>query len=199
MKTIHIANTDLNLSQIAFGCMTLGGSWDYNPLQEHTITEALKTIRTALDQGINFFDHADIYTMSKSEEVFSYIWDESPALRQKIFVQSKCGIRFKGVPNESDPQRYDFSYSHIINSVNNSLKRLKTDYLDILLLHRPDPLIEPEEVAKAFNELKENGKVRYFGVSNHSGIQIDLLKKYVDQPLVINQMELNILHSDLIE
>ncbi|MDP4176566.1 MAG: aldo/keto reductase [Bacteroidota bacterium] len=199
MKTLKVGNTDLEVSQIAYGCMTIGGSWDNSPLSEETIKKAIGSIREAMDQGISFFDHADIYTYGKSEEAFSFIWNESASLREKIILQTKCGIRFGGIPKAEDPQRYDFSYSHIMNSVDNSLKRLKTDYIDILLLHRPDPLVEPEEVAKAFDELHDSGKVRYFGVSNHNAMQIELLKGYVKQPLIVNQLELNILHSDLIE
>lgn len=199
MKTFRIANTDIDASRISFGCMTIGGSWDNQPPDEPTVRNAMKVVRAALDGGINFFDHADIYTRGKSEIVFSNLWQESPGIRSRIYVQSKCGIRFKGDPNLDDPQRFDFSYEHIISSAENSLKRLKTDYLDILLLHRPDPLVQPEEVAKAFDELQKSGKVRYFGVSNHTGMQIDLLKKYVTQPLVVNQMEISILHSVLFE
>lgn len=199
MKKFKLPGTDLESTRIALGCMTLGRKWDNEPLDEEAKKNAIITIRTALEEGINFFDHADIYTMGKSEEAFSYIWKEVPGLRDKIILQSKCGIRFSNDPKEGFPQRYDFSYDHIINSVEKILERLKTDHLDILLLHRPDALVEPEEVAKAFDRLQEQGKVRYFGISNHTGMQIDLLKKYVCQPLVVNQMELNILHSDLIE
>ncbi|HEX2960248.1 MAG TPA: aldo/keto reductase [Ignavibacteriales bacterium] len=199
MKKFKLPGTDLEASRIALGCMTLGKSWDKEPLDEQTKKDAVVTIRAALDEGINFFDHADIYTMGKSEEVFSSIWKEEPGLRDKIVLQSKCGIRFLNDPREGFPQRYDFSYEHIINSVEKSLGRLKTDYLDILLLHRPDPLVEPEEVAKAFDRLFSEGKVRYFGISNHTGIQIELLKTFVKQPLVVNQMELSILHPDLID
>ncbi len=197
MKTQRIAGTSLEVSKLAFGCMNLGRIGE--TLGESEIKyEAVKSITAALDQGINFFDHADIYGHGKSEEVFSEIWKAIPGLREKIYVQTKCGIRFKGQPKNDDPGRYDFSYQHIIDSVNGSLKRLKTDYIDILLLHRPDPLVEPEEVARAFGELHAGGKVRYFGVSNHTGYQIELLKKFVDYPIIVNQVELNIIHSGLI-
>jgi predicted oxidoreductase len=114
-------------------------------------------------------------------------------------LQSKCGIRFGGDPDEGSPHRFDFSYEHILRSVEGILERLKTDYLDILLLHRPDPLVEPEEVAKAFDELHQSGKVRYFGVSNHTPSQISLLKRFLNQPLVANQVELNVIHSHLLD
>jgi predicted oxidoreductase len=199
MKKIKIVNTDFEISRIALGCMQLGKTWDAEPPTEDTIKNAVNVIRTALDEGINFFDHADIYARGKSEEVFSNIWKEIPGLRSKIILQSKCGIRFPNDPEDGFPGRYDFSYGHITKSVEGILRRLKTDYLDILLLHRPDPLVEPEEVAKAFNELHASGKVRCFGLSNHTAPQIEYLKKYVTQPIVVNQLELSIMHSDLIE
>lgn len=139
------------------------------------------------------------YTRGKSEAAFGEVVRQSPALRQKIVIQSKCGIRLEDVPRPGDPGRYDFSYGHIVRSVEDSLRRLQTDYLDILLLHRPDPLVEPDEVARAFDELQRIGKVRYFGVSNHTASQIELLKGSVSQPPVVNQVELNLLHTHLIE
>lgn len=198
LKKQNIKGTNLEVSRIVFGCMNLGNSRSgENSSLEELKRDAVKSINAALEEGINFFDHADIYGKTKSDEVFSAIWDTNKELRDKIILQTKCGIRFAGEPNTGDPGRYDFSYEHIINSVEASLKRLKTDYVDILLLHRPDPLVEPEEVARAFDELNTSGKVRYFGVSNHNGIQIDLLKKHLNQQIVVNQMELNILHSNL--
>ncbi len=188
MKTQIMHGTSLIATRIGFGCMRL-------PPEQ---SDVIRAIRTALDEGINFFDHADVYQRGRAEEAFSVMWRESPGLRDKIILQSKCGIRFADEPAAGDPKRYDFSYAHIIEAVNGSLKRLKTDRLDILLLHRPDPLVEPEEVARAFAELHAAGKVRFFGVSNHSGAQIELLKTAVKQPIVANQLEVSVLHSTLI-
>ena len=199
MNTLHLPNTSLEASRIAYGCMNLGGGWGREPLTEPTKQAALAAIRAALEQGLNFFDHADIYCRGKSEEIFALIWQEQPGLRDRVILQTKCGIRFEGDPDGRAPGRYDFSYAHILNSVEGSLKRLKTDYLDILLLHRPDALVAPEEVARAFDELHTSGKVRFFGVSNHTAAQIELLRKYVRQPLVVNQVELSLLHSQLID
>ncbi len=199
MKTFHILNTPLDVSRIAYGCMNLGGGWNREPLTDPIRQTALAAIRAALEQGLNLFDHADIYCMGKSEEVFALIWQERPGLREKVIVQSKCGIRFPGDPDSNAPGRYDFSYAHILNSVEGSLKRLKTNYLDLLLLHRPDALVEPEEVARAFDTLHQSGKVRFFGVSNHTAAQITLMQKHVRQPLVVNQLELSLLHSHLID
>jgi len=188
MKQMKLGNTPLEVSRIALGCMRLSDDRD----------RAIATIRAALDQGINFFDHADIYGQGKPEEIFSEIWKEVPGLRDKILLQSKCGMRFPGDPDAWAPKRYDFSYEHIVHSVEGSLRRLQTDYLDVLLLHRPDTLVEPEEVARAFDELHGAGKVRFFGVSNHTAAQIQLLQTCVEQPLVANQLEFNIIHAQLI-
>ncbi len=199
MNFLTIGRTSMQVSGIAYGCMEIGGSWSTEPLSSSDRQAGLAAVHAALDQGINFFDHADIYSRGKSEEVFSGLWQESPGLRDKIYLQSKCGIVFGSDTDESLPHRFDFSYEHIIHSVEGILSRLKTDYLDLLLLHRPDPLIEPEEVAHAFDDLQRTGKVRYFGVSNHTAAQIELLQSYLDQPIVVNQMEISLLHFQLIE
>ena len=184
----RLGRTDLQVSRIALGCMTL-------PAQP---AAAVSAIRGALDLGINFFDHADVYGRGASEAAFASIWTELPHLRERIIVQSKCGIRPAGDPDERAAKRYDFSREHILRAVDGSLSRLKTEYLDILLLHRPDALVEPEEVAEAFDRLYQSGKVRHFGVSNHSGAQIELLAASLAQPLVANQLQLSLLHSQLI-
>ena len=187
MKTQRIIGTDLEVSRVALGCMRMP-----EPAQ------AIAAARAAVDAGINFFDHANIYGRGRCETAFASVWREMPGLRGKVIIQSKVGIRHAGDPNSGSPGRYDFSYEHIKESVDASLKRLDVDHLDILLLHRPDALVEPEEVARAFDEIEQAGKVRYFGVSNHAGWQIDLLKKHVRQPLVVNQLEFSLLHMPLI-
>ncbi|HOU15592.1 MAG TPA: aldo/keto reductase [Anaerolineae bacterium] len=196
MKTYHIACTDLTVSRLAYGCMKIGGSWGPEPLTQADKAAAVKAVVAAYEQGITLFDHADIYTRGKSEEAFAAVWPIIP--RDKIIVQSKCGIRFAGDPYPGAPHRFDFSYEHIVASVEGSLRRLRTDYLDILLLHRPDALMEPEEVARAFDDLAAAGKVRYFGVSNHTAAQMALLRIHADQPIVINQVQLSLLHHYLI-
>lgn len=148
-------------------------------------------IHSAMEKGINFFDHADIYGDGRSEEIFGQAMEGDVSLkREDMIIQSKCGIR-PGVC-------YDLSKEYIISSVDGILKRLKTEYLDVLLLHRPDALVEPEKVAKAFDELEQSGKVRAFGVSNHKPMQIELLKKYVKQPLLFNQMQFSIPVSNMV-
>lgn len=199
MNTYRIAGTDLEVSRIALGCMHLSRAWDDAPTtaEERRNTQAL--VETALALGINLFDHADIYARGKSEALFGDLLQRMPGLRERIVLQSKCGIRFAGSPEPDSPGRYDFSRRHIVESVEGSLRRLHTDHLDLLLLHRPDPLMEPAEVAAAFDELHSAGKVRHFGVSNHTAAQISLLRKSVRQPLVANQVELSLLHHSLID
>ena len=180
MKTITLNNTNLSIPEIGMGCMRI---------VELENADAVKSwVDTALEHGINFFDHADIYGKGRCEELFGQIL--TPSLREKIILQSKCSIR-PGIA-------FDFSKEHILNSVDGILKRLNTEYLDILLLHRPDTLMEPEEVAEAFRILKENGKVRHFGVSNQTPMQMELLSKYCDEPLLINQLQLSIAHCPMI-
>ncbi|GGM22185.1 oxidoreductase [Paraliobacillus quinghaiensis] len=181
MNKIKLGTSDLEVGEIALGCMRMDGL---------TKNEAAHVIDNALDLGVNLFDHADIYGGGKSEEVFAKAIEMNPSIREKMFLQSKCGIR-NGF--------FDFSKEHILSSVEGSLKRLNTDYLDTFLLHRPDTLVEPEEVAEAFSILKESGKVRYFGVSNQNPMQVELLQKYLKDDLIINQMQLSIMHTPMID
>ena len=199
MKRYRLPHTDLEVSRLAYGTWHLGGSWDQMPLTDDVKARATELIHTAVDQGINFIDLADIYTMGKSDEVVGHVLAQTPGLRDKLILQAKCGIILGNDPELGGPGRYDFSKAHIIRAVEGSLRRLQTDYVDVLALHRPDPLMEPEEVAAAFQALHTGGKVRYFGVSNHTAGQIALLQKHVDQPLIVNQLELNLLHNDLID
>ncbi|KGL38262.1 aldo/keto reductase [Listeria newyorkensis] len=181
MNKINLGNSGMLVPEIALGCMRMA---------DLSKDDAAKMINTAMDAGINFFDHADIYGGGKSEEVFADAVGMNPAVREKMILQSKCGIR---------PGMFDFSKEHILESVDGILKRLQTDYIDILLLHRPDTLVEPEEVAEAFTALKKSGKVREFGVSNQNPMQIELLSKYVEQKLVANQLQLSITNTGMID
>jgi predicted oxidoreductase len=181
MKYLPLPGSTFNTSAIIHGCMRIA---------KMNLPDAEVLLKTALDCGINFFDHADIYGAGKSEEVFAQALNLNDTIREKIFIQTKCGIR-KGF--------FDFSKDHIINSLDQSLKRLKTDYVDTFLLHRPDTLMEPEEVAEAFNELESKGKVRHFGVSNHNAGQIALLQKYIDQKLLIDQLQFSITNTGMID
>ena len=182
MKYMNLPKTDLTVSRLALGNMRIANM---------SVDEVDALVTKALELGINFFDHADIYGRGKSEELFGEVLLRHPEYREKMIIQSKCDI----VPK----QRYDSSKEHILSSVDGILKRLKTEYLDILLLHRPDALCDPKEVAEAFDELYESGKVKYFGVSNHTPYQIKLLQKYVKYPIIINQLQLSNVHSVMID
>ena len=182
MKTIVLGKTGLQVPALAVGCMRM------NDIDKK---EAERFIQNALEQGAYFFDHADIYGQGACEEIFADAIHMNASVRESIILQSKCGIR-PGIA-------YDLSKEHIVTSVENSLKRLKTDYLDVLLLHRPDALVEPEEVAEAFDILHNSGKVRHFGVSNHNPMQIELLQKYVRQPLHINQLQFSITNCNMVK
>lgn len=180
MRTIKLGTSELEVPVVAVGCMRI------NSLKQN---EAERFIQQSLELGANFFDHADIYGQGACEEIFAEAIHMNANVRENIIIQSKCGIR---------PGRFDFSKDHILQSVDQILQRLKTDYLDVLLLHRPDALVEPEEVAEAFDKLESSGKVRHFGVSNQSPMQIQLLQKYVKQPIVANQLQLSITNSTMI-
>ncbi len=180
MRTIPLGKSDLQVPVIAVGCMRI---------QKLDQASAEKFIKTALDLGANFFDHADVYGNGACEVLFAKAIGMTPALREQMILQSKVGIR---------TNMFDFSKEHILEGVNGSLKRLQTDYLDILLLHRPDALVEPEEVAEAFDILHSSGKVHYFGVSNQKPMQIELLRKYLHQEIQCNQLQLSIPHSQMI-
>ena len=181
MRYIKIKGTQLEVSNIIMGCMRL------NSL---SLNEAQRHIETALAAGINMFDHADIYGGGECEELFAKAVNLKGTMREKLVIQSKCSIK-NGY--------YDFSKEYILEAVDGILKRLHTEYLDILLLHRPDALMEPEETAEASNQLKEAGKVRYFGVSNQTPMQIDLLQKYIKEKLLFNQLQFSLVHTPLID
>ncbi len=198
MKHYRIPNTDLEVSRIAFGTWHLGETWDKTPPSDDIKTRANALVKAAYEHGINHIDLADIYTLGKSDELVGYALKQNPGLREKLILQEKGGIIVGADPDFGPPSRFDFSYEHLVKSIETDLKRLGTDYVDLFTLHRPDILVEPEEVAKAFDYMHAQGMVRYFGVSNHNAAQIELLRKHVRQPFVLNQLELNIMHHHLI-
>ncbi|HET6439570.1 MAG TPA: aldo/keto reductase [Anaeromyxobacter sp.] len=198
MKTIPIPHTNLKVSQLCLGCMDLAGRFQKVALSAEHEAQARAFLDTAEEIGANFFDHANIYAHGRAEEVFGRILRERPSLRDRIVLQSKAGIRWTDNP-PGTPMRYDFSKEHLIEAVEGSLKRLSTDHLDILLLHRPDPLWEAEEIARAFETLKRAGKVRHFGVSNQNRFQMEHLQRHLPEPLVVNQLEMNLLHHGFAE
>jgi len=183
MKKIDLGKSGLEVSNVSLGCMRMG---------EFSASDAGAIINKAYESGIDFFEHADIYGGGVCEEIFAKGLTESGIKREDIFIQTKCGIR-------PDVGTFDFSKEHILESVEKSLKRLDTDYIDVLALHRPDILMEPEEVATALDELHKSGKVRHFGVSNQTPMQMQLLQKYAPQKLIVNQMQFSIMHTPMLD
>ena len=177
----NIGQTGIQATRIALGCMRMS---DLKGKQ------AEEVVGTALDLGINFFDHADIYGGGLSELRFRDAIKHLNVNRDKMIIQSKCGIR-EGY--------FDFSKEYILSSVDGILERLGTEYLDFLILHRPDVLVEPEEVAEAFTKLRAEGKVKHFGVSNQNRFQMELLQSYLDEPLAVNQLQLSPAHTPMFD
>ena len=186
MKKIGIRGFETEQPAVVVGCMRQAGFTDH----PFSAQEMNHFIHTALEEGANYFDHADIYGIGRAEQVFGEAVAMDPSIRREdLVIQSKCGI-CRGY--------YDSSKEHILEAADGILGRLGTDYLDVLLLHRPDALIEPEEVAEAFDALSVSGKVRHFGASNCTPLQISLLEKYLGQELVINQMEMSVVHAGMV-
>ncbi|WP_310550537.1 aldo/keto reductase [Paenibacillus glufosinatiresistens] len=178
------------VSPIVLGTMGLGGEWDREPATAEQIKQGHEAVEAALSIGVNMIDSADIYTRGKAESILGTVLRERPELRERLILQSKCGIRLMEPGDLSNT--FDLSRSHILSSVDGILSRLGTEYLDILLLHRPDPLMDPEEVGEALRELKASGRVRHFGVSNMSAAQIGLLRTGTDEPFIVNQLHLSL-------
>lgn len=196
MSALPLVEVLPQASRLVFGCMGLGGSWDQQPITDAHVAQAHAAVEAALGIGITVFDHADIYTMGKAEQCFGTLLKRQPSLRSQMLLQSKCGIRWA---DEHGPKRYDLSAQHILHSVHGILRRLNTEYLDVLLLHRPDPLMQAEEVAQAWQQLQQEGLVRHLGVSNMHSAQIQALNRVLDQPLRINQLEMSLLKLDWLE
>ncbi len=191
-----MTETTAESRRLIYGCMGLGGPWDAPEYGAGDIDQAAAAIEAAEGIGVTLFDHADIYRGGKSEAVFGEVMARTPGLRERIRLQTKCGIRL-GSPGV--PGHYNLSCDAILERVNGSLERLKTDYVDVLLLHRPDPLLDPGEVAAAVGQLMAEGKVRQLGVSNMSAAQIAYLQDSLETPIVANQLEMSLLKRDWLE
>lgn len=183
MNRINLPNGLENVSRLILGCMRM---------PDLSIDKAAEMVKTSMDLGINFFDNATCYTDGVAEERFGEAWTKAGIARDRFILQTKCGLCF-------DRNEFDWRRETILSSVDDSLRRMKTNYLDILLLHRPDLLYEPEEVAAAFDALEKSGKVRHFGVSNVPPMMLEVLKHTVKQPLIINQLQLSLEQSQLID
>ena len=183
MKLINVVNGPQNTSAVILGCMRMPAL---------SVEQAAAMIRTAAEEGVNFFDHATCYGGGEAETRFGDAFPLTGLKREDVYIQSKCGLYF-------DRKEFSWTRADILDSADGILRRLKTDYLDALLLHRPDLLFDPEEVAEAFDALHRAGKVRCFGVSNVTPGQLELLKKHVKQPLVFNQLQFSLEQSQLID
>lgn len=188
MNTIDIGKQGFIGTSIIHGCMRLAG---------RSVKEADELINTALELGINYFDHADIYANGESEILFGKVLAQNPGMRNNITLQTKCGIVRSGDGKEI--VAFDFTKEHIIEALEGSLKRLGTDHIDTLLLHRPDTLMEPEEVAEAFEVLNKDGKIKNLGVSNQNPMQIELLNKYLPQKIKVNQLQFGLGHTGMVD
>ncbi len=192
MRTQSIGASRLKTTRLAYGCMRIVGTWDPTKIGPDQRKMAAKAVHAAVDAGYTLFDHADIYCAGGCESVFGGILKASKGLRKRMVIATKCGIRFGGDPRADSPHRYDFSGEHILRSCEESLKRLGVETIDVYQLHRPDVLMDPEEIAAAFTKLKKQGKVREFGVSNFMPAKLAALRKACPMPLVVNQVEIHL-------
>tara|TARA_Y100001934_G_scaffold144221_1_gene173192 strand:+ start:1917 stop:3122 length:1206 start_codon:yes stop_codon:yes gene_type:complete len=190
MKEVRIGKSTLRGSRLAFGCWRIAGTWEARKVNAKARESGLKAILAAYETGYTLFDLADIYCEGISEELFGLALKQSKSLKKSAVIATKCGIR---IPEAGETYRYDLSANYIIQSCENSLQRLGVDCLDIYQLHRPDWLMDPNEVAKAFAKLKKAGKVRHFGISNFKPSQVSLLQSALKDSLVVNQIEISLL------
>ncbi len=198
MKTIPLGSTDLHVTRLCYGAMRISGSWDKDKVDAAAIERGIKSLESAVEAGYTFIDHADIYGDTTCETIHGLALDRHPEWREQLVVATKCGIRFEDEP-PGTPHRYDFSGEHIRWSVDESLKRLKLERIDLYQLHRPDWLADPEEVASALIEIHKAGKVRYFGVSNFRPSLVSAIQSALPFPLVSNQVEIHFLRLNTFE
>ncbi|GAX08495.1 aldo/keto reductase [Secundilactobacillus silagincola] len=193
MKNVALGNTNLQASAVALGIMRMVSL---------NVDDAAKVLDTVTDKGVNFIDSADIYGGGKSEEIFGQALKQSGVKREDLIIQSKGGIVLDPKRSHGDlvfGQRYDFSKQHLIEAVDGILKRMGIDYLDFFLLHRPDALMEPDQIAAAFDELQAAGKVRHFGLSNCNPMQVELIQSAISQKLMVNQLQFGVMHTGPID
>ncbi|MCX6969633.1 MAG: aldo/keto reductase [Verrucomicrobia bacterium] len=196
MKTQRLGTSRIEISRLAYGCMRISGSWDRTTVDDAVIQRGIEALEAAVDAGYTFFDHADIYGDTACESIYGHALQKHPDWRDRLVVATKCGIRFEDEPNPGQPHRYDFSYEHILTSVEESLQRLRLQTIDLLMLHRPDFLADPAEIAQAFAELRADGKVREFGVSNFRPSLFSAVQSALPFALQVNQVEIHPLRVD---
>ncbi len=196
MQSMLLGVSSLRSSRLAYGCWRVGGSWDPTRVTPESRAAGHRAIIAAYEAGYTLFDNADIYCGGEAEKIFGEVLKEVSGMRSRVLVATKCGIRPPGTPHPHSPQRYDFSKDYLLECCENSLRRLNIDTIDLYLLHRPDFLADPEEIAEAFSELKTSGKVRYFGVSNFRPTLVTALQAACPMPLVVHQVEISLAKLD---
>jgi predicted oxidoreductase len=196
MQTILLGVSSLRSSRLAYGCWRVAGSWDAAKITAESRAAGHRAIMAAYEAGYTLFDNADIYSAGEAERILGEVLKEVSGMRARVLIATKCGIRPAGTPHPQAPQRYDFSKAHILESCEQSLKRLKIDTIDLYMLHRPDYLADPQEIAAAFSQLKSSGKVRYFGVSNFRPTLVTTLQVACPMPLVVHQVEISLAKMD---
>lgn len=196
MQSIQIGVSSLMSSRLAYGCWRIAGTWDPSEVTAESREAGMRAVFAAYEAGFTLFDNADIYCDGEAERIFGSVLKEVSGMREKVLVATKCGIRPAGTPKPESPQRYDFSAEHIITATEQSLERLRIETIDLLMLHRPDYLADPEEIARAFSQLKSGGKVRFFGVSNFRPTLVTALQVACPMPLVVHQVEISLAKLD---
>jgi predicted oxidoreductase len=196
MQTITLGVSSIQCSRLAYGCWRVAGTWNPAEVTPESQVAGRKAILAAYEAGFTLFDNANIYCRGFAEEILGQVLRETPGMREKVIIATKCGIRVPGEPAPGSPQRYDFSAEHIIHACEQSLKRLRQETIDLYLLHRPDYLAAPDEIASAFSELKAAGKVRFFGVSNFRPSLVTALQVACPMPLVVHQVEISLAKLD---
>jgi len=192
MKVIPLGTSELSSSRLAYGCWRIAGTWDPSEVSANSRADGRKAVLTAFDAGYTLFDHADIYCHGEAEKIFGQVLKEVTEMRRAVLITSKCGIRRAGDPKPDSPYRYDFSADHIVRACEQSLHRLGVESIDLYQLHRPDYLMDAEEVAGAFSQLQQAGKVREFGVSNFRPSQVAALQKACPMRLAVHQVEISL-------
>ena len=192
MRTLELGVSPVTSSRLAYGCWRVAGTWNPDEVTAESRAAGRRAILAAYEAGYTLFDNADIYCGGEAERIFGAVLKEVSGMRARVLVVTKCGVRPAGTPRPDSPQRYDFSAEHIIYSCEQSLKRLRVEVIDLLMLHRPDYLADPHEIAKAFIHLQTAGKVRYFGVSNFRTSLVTALQVACPMPLVAHQVEISL-------
>jgi predicted oxidoreductase len=199
MNTIPLGSSSLTASRLAYGCWRLAGTWNSDEVKPDAEAAGRRAVLAAHEAGYTLFDHADIYCDGVAERIFGETLLEVSGMRERVVVATKCGIRKSGEPTPGAPYRYDFSADYVVRSCEESLKRLGVEVIDVYQLHRPDYLMDPAEVARAFDQLKRSGKVREFGVSNFRPSQVTALQRACPMPLVVNQVEISLANLSCFE